>query len=1040
MRILQIRIHNLNSLRGDTTIDFTEGPLSRHQLFAIVGPTGAGKTTILDAITLALYGRSERRPKSGGHAAGIDTVMSHGAGECTAEVAFTTRNGHYLATWYRARAYKKHDKALQAPHHSLSRYSPDTKEKVIISEKKSITPGKVVEVIGLDYDRFIKSAMLTQGQFARFLKSGPGEKADILEKITGMEIYNHLGKAAFERHKAAKLTYERAEEQQTNVGQLGDEERATLEAERDAGEVTISGKRTDLREVDEAIGRRARQAELADQLADVRQKLTAARERLRALEPQRKSLTDSERVQPLRGALDNHARLTARHGTVDVTLERLATQRKIAREGQARATDRNNRAGRDLNAFLETLPALEGKLNKADRLERSADLVAGELKLLKAQLTEQATRSSEVARRTRARSEQITGLENELGGRSADDIERRLGELDTELTTARATVAELSTWLTIQRRLDRIGEIQDKIEGFRQRIAGYERDLADGRGPLARAEALVERQNLQVDNLKLRLSLNEHRRHLQAGAPCPLCGSLQHPALNDGRPATQSRLDEALRALQTASDDYQLADARQAKIAETMRGARKTSELLIEQIGELRIEIEGIRRPEGENTRSAAQLRSEITQTEARSERLVRESQSIKQLRTRLPQLRQLTTLQQTDRRLQEEVKARTTQTTQRVSDLKERLADQRREVQTLLGGDATVEEVRKRTTTRQRALEGARTTAETDLVRATAEVEKAESRLLETRAEQLELTKELEVVAGNLDNELGQLNLDLLTARLHLLTTSEEALLRRQLQAAEVTDSSLRAQLRQVTTDHEAATEAVATTPLREELLRRKTDLTDSLDEAQQTLGRHRQRLEEDDRRRARFSDLERELADLRQERDRWARINDLIGSANGKKFRAYAQAITLQRLVVVGNDHLEHIAPRYRMEYEPPAPGAKEELRLVIIDLFQNDNRRTLNTLSGGETFLVSLALALGLSDLASGRTSIQSLFIDEGFGTLDDKTLDQAMTTLEQLQAQGKIIGLISHVPQLKERIQCRIVVEPMGDGVSRVTVVE
>ena len=87
-----------------------------------------------------------------------------------------------------------------------------------------------------------------------------------------------------------------------------------------------------------------------------------------------------------------------------------------------------------------------------------------------------------------------------------------------------------------------------------------------------------------------------------------------------------------------------------------------------------------------------------------------------------------------------------------------------------------------------------------------------------------------------------------------------------------------------------------------------------------------------------------------------------------------------------------------------------------------------------------MVSLALALGLSDLASGRASIQSLFIDEGFGTLDDKTLDQAMTTLEQLQAQGKIIGLISHVPQLKERIQCRIVVEPMGDGVSRVTVVE
>jgi exonuclease SbcC len=139
------------------------------------------------------------------------------------------------------------------------------------------------------------------------------------------------------------------------------------------------------------------------------------------------------------------------------------------------------------------------------------------------------------------------------------------------------------------------------------------------------------------------------------------------------------------------------------------------------------------------------------------------------------------------------------------------------------------------------------------------------------------------------------------------------------------------------------------------------------------------------------------------------------------------------------VGNDHLGSISPRYRMEYAAPAGGSGENLDIIIVDTYHDDNRRTMATLSGGETFLISLALALGLSDLASGKNLIQSLFIDEGFGTLDGKTLDQAMTTLEQLRDQGKTIGLISHVASLRERIQCQIQLEPVGDGFSRIEVV-
>jgi exonuclease SbcC len=126
--------------------------------------------------------------------------------------------------------------------------------------------------------------------------------------------------------------------------------------------------------------------------------------------------------------------------------------------------------------------------------------------------------------------------------------------------------------------------------------------------------------------------------------------------------------------------------------------------------------------------------------------------------------------------------------------------------------------------------------------------------------------------------------------------------------------------------------------------------------------------------------------------------------------------------------------------MRHKAAARLDKEALELEIIDTFQNDNRRPTSTLSGGETFIVSLALALGLSDLAAGKQVIQSLFIDEGFGTLDEKILDQAMTTLEQLQAQGKTIGLISHVKELRERIYCQIQLEPVGDGFSTIQISE
>ena len=167
-----------------------------------------------------------------------------------------------------------------------------------------------------------------------------------------------------------------------------------------------------------------------------------------------------------------------------------------------------------------------------------------------------------------------------------------------------------------------------------------------------------------------------------------------------------------------------------------------------------------------------------------------------------------------------------------------------------------------------------------------------------------------------------------------------------------------------------------------------------------------------------------------------RWASLDELIGSADGKKFRNYAQQFTLEVLLGYANAHLNHLARRYQLERidNPDKPS----LGLMVRDQDMGGELRSVHSLSGGESFLVSLALALGLASLSSNRVRVESLFIDEGFGSLDTETLRVAMDALDGLQAMGRKVGVISHVQEMTERIATRILVQPGSGGKSVVTV--
>ncbi len=216
-------------------------------------------------------------------------------------------------------------------------------------------------------------------------------------------------------------------------------------------------------------------------------------------------------------------------------------------------------------------------------------------------------------------------------------------------------------------------------------------------------------------------------------------------------------------------------------------------------------------------------------------------------------------------------------------------------------------------------------------------------------------------------------------------------------------------------------------------ELERKQEALKLKLGEANRKLSEANFKLNEDVLNRTRMGSILEEMEEQSRITDRWAKLNELVGSSDGKKFRQLAQEYTLDFLLSYSNVHLKFLSLRYVLQRIPNSLG------LQVVDRDMGDEVRTVYSLSGGESFLVSLALALGLASLSSNRMKVESLFIDEGFGALDPDTLSIAMDALERLHNQGRKVGVISHVQEMTERIAVQIEVSKQHSGKSYVSVI-
>lgn len=979
MKILAIRGRNLASLEGDFEIDFTVEPLLSAGIFAISGPTGAGKSTLLDTMCLALFARTPRTDQAKENNVKLQDVsneqlsqsdprflLRRGTSSGFAEVDFMALNGHrYRTRWSVARARDKENGRLQNPR--LALYNLDKEEEE--QGTRSDLQARIIDLIGLTFEQFTRSVLLAQNDFSTFLKAEQGEKASLLEKLTGTELYSAISRQIFERNARAKEAFDLIQTRIQGIELLTDEEENDLR-------IRLAGTEKELQRVEKA---KAEQQALQEAVRSIEQQITI-RQR------QQKEAADK-----------------LVHATELLTVARHEYEKGVEEQQQSEARFKSLQQeilqARKLDIQLD---AAIRDLSHSEQQLKNVTLRKGEAeKKYQAAILRQKLGMEEIARLTAWRerykekesiAEQLSALLLHLDAASAarsgvEAANRSIETLRQEVVALNKQLAGLQqTSANKQQALKQAEEDYRRLEEKLKAVDASALDKQIEKLRQEREQLLIERARLEASG-----NIKDLRGRLQDGQPCPVCGSTHHPFVNQAPVAPVSTLTLQLQDLSNKKETY---------IAHTRHLARLQQQLL--------------------------QLHKELADSEAACKDMIGKQQL------------------SVSRQEREEtiVKEQSVQLTQSLS-----AAD-------LLFGNGEWQKawLRNPETFRKTLTDFARQWHEnTEKLHQLERQESAQKAECESLASFLPSLEKQAEESGQLHEKNRAAFSSLQAERKKLLNgrsadSVEQEYIRRmeelkerlkKLSATQTEQSGIADQTRgiadQIAKD---LTEASA------DLLRRKAALdkwtADYLDSSggeplEVILSRYTQEktelafwLRTQTENKAKVSGLQEELNVRRTESERWAKLNELAGSADGAKFRRIAQGYTLDILLNYANVQLRELTRRYRLERVP------ETLALQVIDRDMCDEVRTVHSLSGGESFLVSLALALGLSSLSSNRMRVESLFIDEGFGSLDAETLRVAMDALESLRTQGRKIGVISHVQEMTERIPVRICVNRAGNG--------
>lgn len=1233
MKILKVILENLNSLKGEFSIDFTAEAFAANGIFAITGPTGAGKSTLLDAICLALYSKTPRLAEVGGS----NEIMSRGTGNCKARVFFEAGGQFYLASFEQHRARNQASGQLQKKTHKLLRATPDLQPSEEIESGKNVV-NAVEKVTGLDFDKFTKSMLLSQGNFASFLKSDVNQRSELLEKLTGTVLYSQISGFVFEKTREAREKLTHLKEALSNITLLDEEtvkakeqQRESLHAATLKLQLSQNALNADLKLYTDLHAAVNKQTELEAKQQELEN-------RRRAFLPSAALITmagKARQISPLYSSLQEREReakqVTEQITTLTAALEKQNTglqKSALQADAAALALKEATQTQQAFKAIAPELFSLESKLASLteQRSQRECELsestaqteaMDAELNRVTAALNkaQHALQESESFLETHLsdaslpevlarHSAKLEALKDEYraclkDGQDLEALTNTIAELAEQAENQKAqlnqktqaTAREARKLDGLKSRLDaltegrdpetleeesahlatllpRLGKLQDLSSQLAELAALHQKEEAELTGIEASLTALTAQKSglshaQELTSLKVThqeelcefkrkvMSLDKLRAELHDGKPCPLCGSTEHPLLKDAdltltdsdedllkdlktelaeinanlqelnltevrlmaelqhhqssvkqclssqetllteKDSLKSTLlaDSAFRALNLTPADLEESSLpscvdglfkRQAALTSLLKEYRKALKELQSLQSRLESDRESLNKQEliltALNTTLSEKTAAETKAREALAERsdalhsaLTALSLELVHLEVTLPDTespedtllslekaieslrgRADTYLKQSKRRdtLREQVSSALSRHEILRHDL-----TLHREALHRLQEQAQAEEQRFNALHHQRFslcaapdLKDYQASLDTALNRAT-------QRLNTLKEDQTRLEKALADLNGKLTSarehaSIAQSALEhaqnAFQERLRIDDLSEQDFIT----AIRVSDAelarlkALQEVLNTQSIELQSSLTATAATQreltamlqdkrpeeqLREELSANDTSIRAFSEERGALLNELRQHYANQQRAKEQLREIEAQDATYL----RYERLNKLIGSADGKEYRKFVQGISLEYLIASANEQLRLLSDRYQLV---KSADPRRPLDIEVRDLYQFSTRRPTSNLSGGETFIVSLALALGLSRMASDTVEVNSLFLDEGFGSLDDEALDSALNTLASLHREGKLIGVISHIDKVKERIITQIEVQRLSGGYS------
>ena len=1127
MKFLQLEILNLASLdkQGGEVINFEEGALGESTIFSIVGPTGSGKSTLLDAICLALYNRAPRYPRKKGdknqnieifgeadanennRLAPTDSrnILTRGKKEGYSKLTFLANNGSiYRAEWHVRFQRVRYENAKTALY-KITRNGEQLTEEIA-------DWNELPNIIGLDYDQFLRTVLIAQGSFANFLTAKENERYELLEKLIGCEetytnIATEIKKAKDQAVDAYNQMAASVEAVKQNL--LNDEELAQLKEEIARLEKAEKELDSQLQAISEDLQwyeeNDKQTKQIAIYQADMKQAVNAVKEMqaqilrlqlhdevqpavnlLQEVERQIQSIHEQEEnilkaevnIKSQESAIaESEHTLSYLKEVVNKAQEQLEKTMPVIAEARALKTK--------IEAAMPNLTEKEEALELAQKenltAQRDVEENARNIKKWEAE-TEKAnlalkTTKEEIAKQKQVLQEATQAAEQAWETEKNKTAGQNIEELQNSKTVADRKQQDVQQAIKVVAHLDVATTEKQKNEERIQVLGKRNTEIDEALGKLTIEALTQETQTLRnAYTLMVSEKWEIHRANLTEGRPCPLCGSTTHPYHTDNRQFEEAttELSQLLKAkedllkLQQKQEkdlsgerkqndgEVQTLQKQQEKLSGEIATYEEEWKMLIAQypkIPKAEAELKALLPIYEDKAKEATgklslfnkiqkeierltQLKDKAVKDEAAYESkasviLNNAQESASTCATKLAEHKALTTNLISQEKNKKETYEKALQAW---NNAKKEMEEWQAQYQQILNGEEPDAAEQRLTAAKDEATKAADNQNE-NINKLKAELANSKGSYQTMLSQNKTMKEYLQAKEKELDLWIEEYNkqleeksiepslIDRNTIREMLHSAEDWNAIRREKDEKEKAVASTTAlyqsaeKAHQQHLEHQPAQTRDALLAVQQEYQERSQ--RNELIAANAKMQNHQEAVKQ-------LGDKAEALKLVTQEKDDWTAITDAIG-ADGKTLRKIAQCYTLSFLIAHANQEIRKFNSRYELQQ------VKHSLGIRVIDHDRADDIRDTTSLSGGETFIVSLGLALGLSALSSRNISFENLFIDEGFGTLDPDTLATVIDSLAMLQSsQGKKVGVISHTDTMSERITTQIRIIKNGNS--------